>query len=334
MEPIGTFVMDQLLKMQWLSDAVTALLATVGIDAATKLGGSLHFFIYDTAKIVLLLCVMIFVIGYIQSYFPPERSRRLLGRFKGIWANVVGALLGTVTPFCSCSSIPLFIGFTRAGLPLGVTFSFLISSPMVDLGSIVLIMSIFGAPVAIAYTAVGLVIAIVGGTLIERMHLDDQVAEFVHGSGPTDDEMLSMSRIDRLAYARGETWSTFKKVFPYILIGVAIGTLIHNWIPQEVIEPVLGDGNPFAVVIATLVGAPIYADTFGAIPIAEALVAKGVGIGTVLAFMMSVTTLSIPSLTMLSRVVKPKLLAVFVGVCLIGMTISGYIFNAVQPLLM
>ena len=314
MEPIGTFVMDQLLKMQWLSDAVTALLATVGIDAATKLGGSLHFFIYDTAKIVLLLCVMIFVIGYIQSYFPPERSRRLLGRFKGIWANVVGALLGTVTPFCSCSSIPLFIGFTRAGLPLGVTFSFLISSPMVDLGSIVL--------------------AIVGGTLIERMHLDDQVAEFVHGSGPTDDEMLSMSRIDRLAYARGETWSTFKKVFPYILIGVAIGTLIHNWIPQEVIEPVLGDGNPFAVVIATLVGAPIYADTFGAIPIAEALVAKGVGIGTVLAFMMSVTTLSIPSLTMLSRVVKPKLLAVFVGVCLIGMTISGYIFNAVQPLLM
>lgn len=334
MEPIGTFVMDQLLKMQWLSDAVTALLATVGIDAATKLGGSLHFFIYDTAKIVLLLCVMVFVIGYIQSYFPPERSRRLLGRFKGIWANVVGALLGTVTPFCSCSSIPLFIGFTRAGLPLGVTFSFLISSPMVDLGSIVLIMSIFGAPVAIAYTAVGLVIAIVGGTLIERMHLDDQVAEFAHGSGPTDDEMLSMSRIDRLAYARGETWSTFKKVFPYILIGVAIGALIHNWIPQEVIEPVLGDGNPFAVVIATLVGAPIYADTFGAIPIAEALVAKGVGIGTVLAFMMSVTTLSIPSLTMLSRVVKPKLLAVFVGVCLIGMTISGYIFNAVQPLLM
>lgn len=334
MEPIGTFVMDQLLKMQWLSDAVTALLATVGIDAATKLGGSLHFFIYDTAKIVLLLCVMIFVIGYIQSYFPLERSRRLLGRFKGIWANVVGALLGTVTPFCSCSSIPLFIGFTRAGLPLGVTFSFLISSPMVDLGSIVLIMSIFGAPVAIAYTAVGLVIAIVGGTLIERMHLDDQVAEFVHGSGPTDDEMLSMSRIDRLAYARGETWSTFKKVFPYILIGVAIGALIHNWIPQEVIEPVLGDENPFAVVIATLVGAPIYADTFGAIPIAEALVAKGVGIGTVLAFMMSVTTLSIPSLTMLSRVVKPKLLAVFVGVCLIGMTISGYMFNAVQPLLM
>lgn len=334
MESIGTFVMDQLLKMQWLSDAVTALLAAVGIDTATKLGGSLHFFIYDTAKIVLLLCVMIFVIGYVQSYFPPERSRKLLGRFKGIWANVVGALLGTVTPFCSCSSIPLFIGFTRAGLPLGVTFSFLISSPMVDLGSIVLIMSIFGAPVAIAYTAVGLAIAIVGGTLIERMHLDDQVAEFVHGSGPTDDEMLSMSRIDRLAYARGETWGTFKKVFPYILIGVAIGALIHNWIPQEVIEPVLGDKNPFAVVIATLVGAPIYADTFGAIPIAEALVAKGVGIGTVLAFMMSVTTLSIPSLTMLSRVVKPKLLAVFVGVCLIGMTISGYLFNAVQPLLM
>lgn len=332
MEAIGTFIMEQLLKMQWLSDFVSAALTTVGVDVATQWGGSLHFFVYDTAKIVLLLCVMIFVISYIQSYFPPERSRRLLGRFKGVWANVVGALLGTVTPFCSCSSIPLFIGFTRAGLPLGVTFSFLISSPMVDLGSIVLIMSIFGLPVAVAYTVVGLVIAIAGGTLIEKLGLDNQVAEFVRADGPTDEEMLSMARRDRLIYARGETWNTFKKVFPYILVGVAIGALIHNWIPQEFIKPVLGSGNPFAVVLATLAGAPIYADTFGAIPIAEALYLKGVGLGTVLAFMMSVTTISIPSLTMLSRVVKPKLLAVFVGVCLVGMTISGYVFNAVQPL--
>ncbi|MEG1750315.1 MAG: permease [Raoultibacter sp.] len=334
MEAIGAFVMEQLLKMQWLSDLISTALAAAGVDMSTQWGGSLHFFLYDTAKIVLLLCVMIFVISYIQSYFPPERSRRLLGRFKGMWANVVGALLGTVTPFCSCSSIPLFIGFSRAGLPLGVTFSFLISSPMVDLGSIVLIMSIFGLPAAVAYTVVGLVIAIVGGSVIEKLGLDDQVADFVRGSGPADEVMLSMTKRDRLVYARGEMCSTFKKVFPYILVGVAVGALIHNWIPQEFIEPVLGGGNPFAVVLATLAGAPIYADTFGAIPIAEALYLKGVGLGTVLAFMMSVTTISLPSLTMLARVVKPKLLIVFIGVCLMGMTISGYIFNAVQPLLM
>lgn len=334
MEAIGAFVMEQLLKMQWLSDFISTALVAAGVDMSTQWGGSLHFFLYDTAKIVLLLCVMIFVISYIQSYFPPERSRRLLGRFKGMRANVVGALLGTVTPFCSCSSIPLFIGFTRAGLPLGVTFSFLISSPMVDLGSIVLIMSIFGLPAAVAYTVVGLVIAIVGGSVIEKLGLDDQVADFVRGSGPADEVMLSMTKRDRLVYARGEMCSTFKKVFPYILVGVAVGALIHNWIPQEFIEPVLGGGNPFAVVLATLAGAPIYADTFGAIPIAEALYLKGVGLGTVLAFMMSVTTISLPSLTMLARVVKPKLLIVFIGVCLVGMTISGYIFNAVQPLLM
>lgn len=334
MEALGVFVMNQLLKMVWLSDLVTTALTALGVDTTTQGGGSLHFFLYDTIKIILLLCVMIFLISYIQSYFPPERSRKLLGGFKGVGANVIGALLGTLTPFCSCSSIPLFMGFTRAGLPLGVTFSFLISSPMVDLGSIVLIMSIFGVPVAVAYAAVGLIIAVAGGTIIEQLHLDDQVADFVRGSKPTDEAMITMNKGARLRYARGETWSTFKKVFPYILVGVAIGALIHNWIPQEIIESILGEGNPFAVVLATLAGAPIYADTFGAIPIAETLFAKGVGIGTVLAFMMSVTTLSIPSITMLSRVVKPKLLAVFIGICLVGMMISGYIFNAAQPFLM
>lgn len=331
MESIGTFVMDQLLKMVWLSDLITGILMAFGLDTTSKIGGSIQFFIYDTVKITLLLCVMIFVISYIQSFFPPERSRRILGRFKGIWGNIIGALLGTVTPFCSCSSIPLFIGFTRAGLPLGVTFSFLISSPMVDIGSLVLIMSIFGPPVAIAYTVVGLAIAIAGGAIIQRLGMEDQLAEFVRGEA-TDDEMLSMTVRERLAYAKGETATTFKKVFLYILVGVGVGALIHNWIPQEFIEAILGDGNPFAVVLATLVGAPIYADTFGAIPIAEALYFKGVGLGTVLAFMMSVTTLSIPSLTMLSRVVKPKLMVAFVGVCLIGMIISGYVFNALQPL--
>lgn len=328
MEAIGSFIMDQLLKMQWLFDLVTLLLTSLGMDTTTQIGGSVHFFIYDTIKIVILLCTMIFLISYIQSYFPPERSKRILGRFKGLGANIIGALLGTVTPFCSCSSIPLFIGFTRAGLSLGVTFSFLISSPMVDLASIVLIMSIFGPKVALIYTIVGLVIAVVGGTVIERLHLEDQVADFVRGETQADKVGGINLQSERLRYAALEMGATFKKVFPFILVGVAIGAAIHNWIPQEIVTMVLGDGNPFAVVLATLIGAPIYADIFGTIPIAEALFFKGVGLGTILAFMMSVTTLSIPSLTMLSRVIKPKLLFIFIGVCLVGMIISGYTFNA------
>ena len=332
MEAIGSFLMDQVLKMEWLSELVTGLLASAGVDTASRWGGSLQFVLYDPVKIVILLCVMIFVISYVQSFFPPERSKRILGRFKGIAGNVIGALLGTVTPFCACSSIPLFIAFTRAGLPLGVTFSFLISSPMVDLASLVLVMSIFGPQIAIIYTVVGLVIAIAGGAVIQRLGMDDQIQEFVRAEGPagTDEEMMDVR--DRLAFAASSTASTFKKVFPFILAGVAIGALIHNWIPQEIIEAVLGDGNPFAVVLAAIVGAPIYADIFGTLPIAEALYAKGVGLGTLLAFMMSVTVLSIPSLTMLSRVVRPKLLATFVGVCLAGMIASGYLFNALQPL--
>ena len=281
------------------------------------------FFIYDTIKIVILLCVMIFIISYIQSYFPPERSKHILGRFKGFSGNVVGALLGTVTPFCACSSIPLFIAFTRAGLPLGVTFSFLISSPMVDIASIVLIMSIFGPHVAFIYTIVGLIIAVVGGSIIQKLKMSDQVADFVRGEPLDAAQVQSLKKKQRISYALGQTGETFRKVFPFILIGVSIGALIHNWIPQEIIEAILGDGNPFAVVLATLVGAPIFA---------EALFEKGVGLGTILAFMMSVTVLSIPSLTMLSRVVKPKLLATFIGLCLVGMIISGYVFNWLQPL--
>lgn len=332
MEQLGMFLMDQVLKMEWLSAMTASALSACGLDPASRWGGTIHFFLYDTIKIIILLVVLIFVIGIIQSYFPPERSRRIMGRFKGISGNVVGALLGTVTPFCSCSSIPLFIGFTRAGLPLGVTFSFLISSPMVDLGSLVLIMSIFGPSVAVVYTLVGLVIAIAGGAFIERLHMERHISEFVRGDAPTDQDLISMQIYERLSYAAEETWSTFKKVFPYIIIGVAIGSLIHNWIPQQAIEFVLGEHNPFAVVLATIVGAPVYADTFGAIPIAEALYFKGTGLGTVLAFMMSVTVLSIPSLTMLSRVIKPRLMVVFIGTCMVGMIISGYVFNFLQPL--
>lgn len=332
MEAVGSFFMDQVLKMQWLSDLVAMLVDAFGLDATSQWGGTIHFFIYDTIKIVILLCVMIFIISYIQSYFPPERSKRILGRFKGISGNIAGALLGTVTPFCACSSIPLFIAFTRAGLPLGVTFSFLISSPMVDIASIILIMSIFGPHVALIYTVVGLVIAVAGGSIIQHLGMDDQVADFVRGEAVDAEQAEAMTKRARVSYALEQTGQTFRKVFPFILIGVAVGALIHNWIPQDIIEAVLGDGNPLAVVLATLIGAPIYADIFGTIPIAEALFQKGVGLGTILAFMMSVTVLSIPSLTMLSRVVKPKLLAAFVGICLVGMIISGYVFNWLQPL--
>ena len=276
---------------------------------------------------------MIFLISYIQSYFPPERSKKILGRFHGVWANIISALLGTVTPFCSCSSIPLFIGFTSAGLPLGVTFSFLISSPMVDLGSLVLLMSIFGAKVAIIYVVVGLVIAVVGGTLIEKLRMERYVEEFIKSAGGVDIESPTLTKRERVQYAKEQVASTFKKVFPYILIGVGIGALIHNWIPEHWIEAVLGSNNPFGVILATLVGVPMYADIFGTIPVAEALLYKGAQLGTILAFMMAVTTLSLPSLIMLRKAVKPKLLALFIGICTVGIILVGYLFNAFQFLL-
>ena len=332
MEAAGSFILDQVLKLEWLSSLITGLLASMGVETASRWGASLQFFLYDTVKIVILLCVMVFIVSYVQSFVPPERSKRILGRFRGISGNVIGALLGTVTPFCACSSIPLFIAFTRAGLPLGVTFSFLISSPMVDLASLVLVTSIFGPQVAAIYTVVGLAIAIVGGAVIQRLGMEAQIQEFVRAEGPTSAEEKALGARERIAFAASSTAETFKKVFPFILVGVAVGALIHNWIPQEIIEAILGDGNPLAVVLATLVGAPIYADIFGTLPIAEALYAKGVGLGTLLAFTMSVTVLSVPSLTMLARVVKPRLLGTFVGVCLVGIIASGYLFNALQPL--
>lgn len=281
----------------------------------------------------MLLCILIFGISYVQSYFPPERSKKILGRFHGVWANIIGALLGTVTPFCSCSSIPLFIGFTSAGLPLGVTFSFLISSPMVDLGSLVLLMSIFGTKVAIVYVIMGLVIAVIGGTLIERIHMEPYVEEFIRNASSVDIDSPTLTQKERLIYAKDQVISTFKKVFPYILLGVGIGALIHNWIPESWIAAILGSNNPFGVVLATVIGVPMYADIFGTIPVAEALLGKGALLGTVLAFMMAVTTLSLPSLIMLRKAVKPKLLALFIAICTIGIILVGYLFNAIQPIL-
>lgn len=327
LKSIGLFIQNQILGMKWLNVVIRNGLSAIGVDVSTRIGGSILFFIYDIIKITVLLCFLIFIISYIQSYFPPERSRKILGQFHGIWANMIAALLGTVTPFCSCSSIPLFIGFTSAGLPLGVTFSFLISSPMVDLGSLVLLMSIFGAKVAVAYVVVGLIIAVLGGTLIEKMHMEKYVEEFIRSASGVDIELPDLTITDRLIYAKDQMTGTFRKVFPYILIGVGVGAIIHNWIPEHIIQTVLGNNNPFAVILAVIVGVPMYADIFGTIPVAEALLAKGAQLGTILSFMMAVTTLSLPSIIMLKKAIKPKLLGLFVGICTGGIIIVGYLFN-------
>lgn len=330
---IWDFIQNQLLGMKWLNELIGSGLTDLGLDVSGRWAGSLQFFLFDVIKITVLLCFLIFLISYIQSYFPPERSKRILCRFHGVGANCAAALLGTVTPFCSCSSIPLFIGFTSAGLPIGVTFSFLISSPMVDLGSLLLLTGIFGVRVAVIYVAVGLIIAVAGGTLIEKLHMERYVESFIMSAGGVDIASPELTQRDRLRYAKGQTLATFRKVFPYILIGVGIGAVIHNWIPEEWVAAVLGGSNPFGVVLATLLGVPMYADIFGTIPIAEALLAKGALLGVVLSFMMAVTTLSLPSLIMLRKAVKPRLLALFIGICTVGIILVGYFFNAIQPLL-
>lgn len=330
---IWDFIQNQILGMKWLNELIGSLLGTIGLDITSRIGGSVQFFIYDVLKITILLCCLIYMISYIQSYFPPERSKKIMRRFHGIWANCISALLGTVTPFCSCSSIPLFIGFTSAGLPLGVTFSFLISSPMVDLGSLILLMSIFGTKVAIIYVVVGLVIAVIGGTLIEKLHMENYVEEFIRNASAVDIDSPVLTQQERFVYAKDQVISTFKKVFPYILLGVGIGALIHNWIPESWVEMILGSNNPLGVILASLLGVPMYADIFGTIPVAEALLYKGAQLGTILAFMMAVTTLSLPSMIMLRKAVKPKLLVVFITICTVGIMIVGYLFNMFQFLL-
>ena len=328
-----TLIQDEILGMKWLNRLIGQMLSFFGLNTENRIGGSMQFFLYDTIKIMVLLAVLILIISYIQSYFPPERSKKILGRFTGLGARIVAALLGTVTPFCSCSSIPLFIGFTSAGLPLGVTFSFLISSPMVDLGSLVLLMSIFGWKVAVVYVILGLVIAVAGGTLIEKLRLEDQVQDFIRNGKAIDLPQEELHFRDRLKYAWEQVVSTAKKVFPYVLIGVGIGAVIHNWIPEEWVIKALGGNNPFGVIIAAICGIPMYADIFGTIPIAEALLFKGALLGVVLAFMMGVTTLSLPSMIMLKKAVKTKLLTIFVSICTVGIILVGYFFNAIQGLL-
>ncbi len=331
MNTIGNFIQQQILGMKWLHELTGTFLEWIGLDIQSMLGGSLHFFIYDVIKIFLLLSFLIFTISYIQSFFPPERTRRILSHFKGIVANSLAALLGTVTPFCACSSIPLFIGFTSAGLPTGVTFSFLISSPLVDLGSLILLTSIFGGSIAIAYVVVGLILAIIGGTVIERLKMDSQIEPYVKNAPFVESQSEEITTKERLVYAKEQMVSTVKKVALYIFIGVGIGAVIHNVIPEAFIQAVLGKNNVFSVVIATVIGIPMYADIFGTIPIAEALYAKGVGLGTILSFMMAVTALSLPSLIMLRKVVKPKLLGLFIGIVAVGIILIGYLFIAIHP---
>ena len=327
MKTVWFFFQDQVLGMKWLHSLMGNLLSALGLDTSSHIGGSIHFFLYDVIKVTALLVILIFVISYIQSYFPPERSKKILGRFHGLGANLMAALLGTVTPFCSCSSIPLFMGFTSAGLPLGVTFSFLISSPMVDLGSLMLLTGIFGGKIAIVYVLLGLAVAVLGGTVIEKLHMENEVEEFIRMAPRVDLESPSLTVRDRVTYAKEQVLSTLKKVFPYMLLGVAIGALIHNWIPRKWVESILGSRNPFGVVLAVLVGVPMYADIFGTVPVAEALLAKGAQLGTILSFMMAVTTLSLPSMVMLRKAIKPRLLGVFVAVCITGILLVGYLFN-------
>lgn len=327
MQIIWDFIQNQILGMKWLNELIGNLISLTGLDLNSKIGSGIQFFIYDTLKISILLMVLIFVISYIQTYFPPERTKQILSEYSGISGNILSALLGTVTPFCSCSSIPIFIGFTNAGLPLGMTFSFLISSPLVDLGSLVLLTSIFGFKIAVAYVIVGLVIAVAGGTIIGKLKLENQLEPKLFGKAEKLDNTSYNSRKKRCKFALSEAWETWKYVIKFILIGVAVGAVIHNWIPDNIIETILGNKNPFSVIIASLVGIPMYADIFGTIPIAEALYFKGVGIGTVLSFMMSVTALSLPSMIMLRKVVKSELLGIFIGIVTLGIIIMGYLFN-------
>lgn len=324
---------EQILGMKWFNDWVGSVLSAMGVDLTSRIGASLQFFFYDLVKILLLLSVLIFIISYIQSFFPPERTKKILGKFRGLPANTMSALLGTVTPFCSCSSIPLFIGFTNAGLPLGVTFSFLISSPLVDLGAFVLLMSVFGVKIAVAYVLVGLLLAVIGGTVIEKLHLEKYIEPYIITGKRVDIETSVLTFKDRILYATQQMLAIVKKVWLYVCIGVAVGALIHNWIPVEIIQSILGDNNPFSVLLATIVGIPMYADIFGTIPIAEALFAKGVGVGTILSFMMAVTALSLPSMIMLRKAVKPRLLGIFIAIVTCGIILIGYVFNGLGFLL-
>jgi uncharacterized protein len=313
--------------LKFLADSLVYKL--MGIQPGTRLGDTLNFFFYDTAKVFLLLITIIFVVAVIRSFFPPERARKLLGHHREYVGNFLAALLGIVTPFCSCSAVPMFIGFIESGLPLGVTFSFLISSPTVNEVALVMLWGLFGWKIALLYTTTGIAIAFFGGIVIGKLKLEHLVEEYVYQIKMGEAEMAAPTWKERIVYARGYTKDILKKVWIYVIVGIGFGALIHGYVPMDFVVKYAGPGNPFAVIVAVLLGVPLYSNAAGTIPIVQALVGKGLPMGTALAFMMSIVAISAPEIIILRNVIKPKLLAIFIGIVAVAIIIVGYLFNAI-----
>ena len=318
----------------WLDKLVTMLVENVfSLSVETGIGSSVHFFIYDTIKIIILLGVMIFAISYIRSYFPPEKTKKVLSKFSGLGGNFMASLLGIVTPFCSCSSVPLFIGFVEAGVPLGLTFSFLITSPIVNEAAFAILLGTFGWKIALLYVVTGVIIGTFGGAIIGKLKMEKHVESYVYEMQTADIDIKKMSQKDRVTFALNNMKDIIKRIWLFLIIGIALGAAIHGWAPAEFLSKYAGPENPFAVLVGVVAGIPLYSNALGTIPIAEALIGKGVGIGTALSFMMAVTALSLPEMILLRKVIKPKLIAAFVIIAGIGIVLTGYLFNLIGHLI-
>ncbi|HIJ96634.1 MAG TPA: permease [Desulfuromonadales bacterium] len=301
----------------------------LGLSPGSHLGDALNFFIYDTLKIFFLLSVIIYAVAIIRSWFPPEKTKRILSHEREYIGNVVAALLGIVTPFCSCSAVPLFIGFVESGVPLGVTFSFLVSSPMVNEVALIMLWGMFGWKIALIYISTGLLVAIISGIVIGRLKMEKYIQDYVWEMQVGKGEIVEQSWKERFDYARDYTLELLKKIWIYVVIGIAIGGFIHGYVPQDFLARWAGRDNSFAVPVAVALGVPLYSNAAGVIPIVQALTAKGMAIGTVLAFMMAVTALSLPEAVILSNVLKKPLLATFFGIVAVAIIFVGYLFNAI-----
>jgi uncharacterized protein len=318
--------MDPFYPLQFLADWLTY--TVLGLDKTSKLGMSLDFFLFDVPKVLILLTVVIFFVAIIRSFFPPEKTRKVLSHSRLYAGNVAAALLGIVTPFCSCSAVPLFIGFVESGVPLGVTFTFLVASPMINEVAIILLWGLFGWKITALYIASGLVIAITSGIIIGKLGLESWVEEYVYQIRVGDaGEMVEQTWPEKLAYARGYVKEIVGKVWPYVVVGIGIGAVMHGYIPADFLAKYAGPSNPFAVPLAVLIGVPLYSNAAGVIPLVSVLTEKGMAMGTVLAFMMAVVGLSLPEAIILRKVLKPKLIAVYFGVNAVGIMMVGYLFN-------
>ncbi|MBM7853917.1 uncharacterized membrane protein YraQ (UPF0718 family) [Desulfohalotomaculum tongense] len=312
----------------WLDYLMRLLVTEVfGLSMDSRLGSSVHFFFYDTVKIIILLGIMIFAISYIRSYFPPERTKKILTRFGGVKGNIMASLLGIVTPFCSCSSVPLFIGFVEAGIPLGVTFSFLITSPIVNEAAFAILLGTFGVKIAAVYVAAGVLLGVLGGIVIGRMKMEKEVEDYVYKLKVGEAEIQEMTVQERIDFALNNVKDILRRIWLFLFIGIGLGAAIHGYAPEAILARYAGPDNPLAVFVATILAIPLYSNALGTIPIAEALINKGVGIGTALAFMMATTALSAPEMILLRKVIKPRLIANFVLITGIGIVIVGYLFN-------